>query len=101
MAYWVQKTQATNYLGAFHYNHLGLQGKLGPLRLNPRPSPDRPMLCPSAASQIRLLQVWEMKQEGQHVPDNRYTVTLAWGFISHLTKFLTIHPEHGTTVQEL
>lgn len=78
MAYWVQKTQATNYLGAFHYNHLGLQGKLGSPRLNPGLSPYRPMLCPSAPSQIRLLQGWEMKQDGQHDPDNRYTVTLAW-----------------------
>lgn len=78
MAYWVQKTQATNYLGVFHYNHLGLQGKLGPPRLNPGLSPYWPMLCPSAPSQIRLLQGWEMKQDGQHDPDNRYTVTLAW-----------------------
>lgn len=69
MPYWVQKTQVTNYLGAFHCNHLGLQAELGPLRHSPGLSPYKPMVCPSPASQIRLVQVREMKQDGQHIPD--------------------------------
>lgn len=67
MAYWVQKAQVTKYLGAFHYNQLGLQAKLGPLRHSPGLSAYKPMVSSSAASQTKFVQVCEMKQDGQHI----------------------------------
>lgn len=92
---WVQKAQAANYLGGFititwgKARHSKMQFWTKPLQTNGVSTSCLANLsCPSLGEETGWLAY------SRH----RY---ISLGFISHLTQFLTIHPEHGITVQEL